>query len=1259
MPDGSVRNVTIFVSSPSDVMPERERAARVIDRLHSRFRERVKIKPVFFEDTETYYTADKSFQEQILDAGQADLVVSIFWSRLGSELPSDIFGTMPDGQPYPGGAVYELMQALKAKQLRSLPDILVYRKIADTGISVTDPAQRRLRNAQLDAFEVFWHQWFVSREGHFRAGFQTFQQADEFEKLFEDHLRAWLDEHELLGIEVIWRIEERGSPFRGLEPYEPQHVEVFFGREREVDRGRERLLAAAARGTGFLLVIGPSGAGKSSLARAGLVTRLTQPGDIEGVDIVRFALIRPGSAATPQRALADALFRPEALPILLDGDFPDAERLASALMGLENLGAPILRAIERMTTRLMAEKSYDRPIEARLVLLIDQFEELFSDTVTEPARISFVRLIAALARSGRILVVATLRSSSYGLIARDQELMSLKDAGAILDIAVPGPHALAGIVRQPAVAAGLVFDRRDEKSLDEELLAAADGNSDTLPLLGFTLQWLFEHRDGARLTFAAYDELGGLEGAIGRAAEHAFATLEQAAQAALPQLLRGLAEAPRRGGGLALRDMPLAAAPAGTPLRALADGLIAARVMLVHGEGDDAMLRLAHDAVLRGWERARDLTTKEAEFYRIREEVSAAEQRWRVQQRADLLLAPGLPLAEAQSLKATYGAELAPECVAFIDASVRKQLNRQRRGYALATVFGVIALAALGASALAWQQSKRADRNFNAAKDTINSVIFDLAEGLRDVEGMRAETARRILARADTAIGRLAAQTDNDPEVQRSQGAMYAMFSDTYLRLGDTASAAEHAHKATDIFRKLSKSNPTDKRAQHDLSVGLEREGRALEAQGNLDGALAAYRESLGIARTLAAGDPANAGWQRDVSASLNHVGYVLELRGDLDGALAADREGLDITRALSAEKPDNVERKRNVAVSLNRIGDVSKSRGDLASALAAFQEALDIVRTLSAADPGNTQWRRDMSVGLNKVGDVIVTRGDFAGALAAYREGLDVARALVARDPDNTQWRRDVAVGLDKIGGVLRLQNDFAAALVAHREELDMVQGLSAKDPGNPEWQRDVSVSLIKVGDLLKATGDLDGALAALRESLEIRRALIAKDPGNAEWQRDVSVSLNRVGAVLAAKHDLAGALTTFRQGLDIQRALAARNASDTEYSHDIATSLANIGDVLAIQSDLDGARVAYRECLDILRRLSTTDPENTQWQTEIVTALRRLAENGDDPRAHWAEALSMLTQLQSQGRLTSEQQAWIGAIEGDLAALPQVDNH
>lgn len=628
--------------------------------------------------------------------------------------------------------------------------------------------------------------------------------------------------NDIASTNALWRIAGRGSPYRGLEPYEPRHAEVFFGREREVERGRERLLAAAAGGTGFLLVVGPSGAGKSSLVRAGLVPRLTQAGDIDGVDVVRVALMRPADGATPQRALAEALLRTGALPELAGSGFPEPERLAATLMGEADVAAaPILDSLAQAGA-------------GRLLLVIDQLDELLSGA----ARVGFIRLIAELARSGRVLVVATLRSSSYDALAREPELMALKDAGAALDVAVPGADVLAGIVRRPAAAAGLAFDRRGDQSLDDVLLAAAGGNADALPLLGFTLQWLFENRDGNRLTFAAYDRLGGLEGAIGRAAERAFDGVDPQAQAALPRLLRGLAAAPRRDTGIALRDLPLSAVPDGTPARRLVDALVAARIVLIHGEGPGAMVRLAHDAALRGWERARDIAVKREDYDRIRADVMVAAQRWRDSRRGDLLLAPGLRLAEAQLLRAAYGAELAPDLVAFIDKSSRKEHWRRRRGYLLAGAFAVVAGAAIGVAIFAWREQPI------AAHERPNAI----AE--------RARAAR-------------AARGPSNAAVQREAYLSVIKVGDALAAQGGLTGALAAYRESLDIMRALAAKEPGNAVLQHNVYVSLIKVGETLLAQGDRTGALAAFRESLDIARALAAKDPGNTQWQTDAVLSL------------------------------------------------------------------------------------------------------------------------------------------------------------------------------------------------------------------------------------------------------------------------------------------------------------------------------------------------------------------------------------------------------
>ena len=93
---------------------------------------------------------------------------------------------------------------------------------------------------------------------------------------------------------------------------------------------------------------------------------------------------------------------------------------------------------------------------------------------------------------------------------------------------------------------------------------------------------------------------------------------------------------------------------------------------------------------------------------------------------------------------------------------------------------------------------------------TLDSVVFDMASGLRNVEGMRVETVRRITSSAEKAVGELASRTENDPAIRRSENAMYNVFSETYLRLGDTKLALDYAQKAVALARQLSAESPQD-----------------------------------------------------------------------------------------------------------------------------------------------------------------------------------------------------------------------------------------------------------------------------------------------------------------------------------------------------------------------------------------------------------------------------------------------------------------
>ena len=180
----------IFISSPGDVGEERELAALVIQRLQREFTGRLEINPFFWEHQPLRATA--SFQEEInavLRPSEADIVILILWSRLGTRLGPKF--THPDGSPYASGTEFEFEDAVFGYRQRGLPDVLVYRKTAKAfaDLSLSDE-EYQARREQRKLVDAFIEKWFHGEGQSFTSAFHAFDSAGEFEEKLEDHLRA-------------------------------------------------------------------------------------------------------------------------------------------------------------------------------------------------------------------------------------------------------------------------------------------------------------------------------------------------------------------------------------------------------------------------------------------------------------------------------------------------------------------------------------------------------------------------------------------------------------------------------------------------------------------------------------------------------------------------------------------------------------------------------------------------------------------------------------------------------------------------------------------------------------------------------------------------------------------------------------------------------------------------------------------------------------------------------------------------------------
>jgi hypothetical protein len=460
--------VRIFLSSPADVAHERRIAREVIGQLNAEFAGRVVLETYFWEYEP--FDFSKSFQAQIPNPADFDVVLCFLWSRLGSRLHSA--SRLPDGSPANSGTEYEVAHALAGQKRREgLPE-WINRTIPP--FPPDPPEVHDERIAQWRALKQFIERWTRdTHEGVFVGSFTDYRTLSEFEELIEIKLRKIIERRTPLPQESqtleaparpTWTT---GSPFRGLEPFEFEHAPIFFGRTGAIGAALESLRKTQVDKDdprGFLLMLGASGSGKSSLARAGLVPALVELGVIDGIALWRRAVMKPSDAGgNVFFGLAQALLNDTALPELArHGTTAEGltERFSEGTSGAvtEKIESGLALASERERARQEVEinelvhryRTEDRsadaellrarlnglvPPKACLALLIDQLDELFTGDLSPATRTAFVETIAALARSGFAVVLTTLRSDFYHRLAEYPVLLELAQGTASYHLA--------------------------------------------------------------------------------------------------------------------------------------------------------------------------------------------------------------------------------------------------------------------------------------------------------------------------------------------------------------------------------------------------------------------------------------------------------------------------------------------------------------------------------------------------------------------------------------------------------------------------------------------------------------------------------------------------------------------------------------------------------------------------------------------------------------------------------------------------------
>lgn len=439
------------------------------------------------------------------------------------------------------------------------------------------------------------------------------------------------------------RSAESDIPFRGLRAFGEQDAAVFFGRTEQARR-----LARQATAVPVLCLVGPSGVGKSSLLHAGMVPRL------RGEPRVSVAVLRPTDADTPLHALALALDQ------LTDADpapVARVDRAARLATRLADTPADALAAV-------LAATGADR-----LVLVVDQFEEVFTHPPAARRALADA-LRTALRPAARVSVLLALRDTFLGDCLRDPAMAELAAGWLPATVAELTPDQLREVIAGPLAGAGTVSA---EPGLVDRIVEDVRDAPNPLPLVQFTLTELWQRRHGGSLTHRAYDELGGVRGALAGYAEQVWNGLDpparDAAERLLVQLTRPLPES-----GLSVRRTA-ALADLDDAQLAVAQRLATTRLLVLRGAGAVPGVELAHESLVTRWERLRALTERHREF-RVWQELLRLRMTAAPGNGATRRRLTGADLRDARRWADTHGDRLTADERAFVADSLRRQRQR-------------------------------------------------------------------------------------------------------------------------------------------------------------------------------------------------------------------------------------------------------------------------------------------------------------------------------------------------------------------------------------------------------------------------------------------------------------------------------------------------------------------------------------------------------------------------------------------------------
>ena len=869
------------------------------------------------------------------------------------------------------------------------------------------------------------------------------------------------------------------NPYVGLDAFDHEHADVFFGRSRLTTRLLDAMRKQIDKERRFVFIVGPSGCGKTSLLRAGALPKL-QNGGIAGLQALSVATCNMAAAQGGDviEHLASALATWSLRDRAVFAPKPVSDLAYSLIQGADSIASTIDEAFRRHADRTLSGKPH-----AHLLLIIDHAESLVSsNNISQEERSDLSRVIGALCECPRILVVMVARSDYPTLIESMPDLAERMTGEGHIHVLTPSPAEIREIIRYPAEVAGLSFEF-DEQSLDDVLRDAAVEHLDALPLLQHTLYSLYINRTESRmLTFAAYREIGELGGAIAHRAEEVFSKLPDAAKNSLPRVLSQLIATQPENDAIFSTHLVRNSSLPDEGAQALIKAFIAARLFVGKQDEGEPAFDVTHAALLRQWPAAKTWARDNRRLLLMRDTFQRAVITWSEKSRhRDHLLATETQLLEAREVAKNFPEVITGNARIFICISEYQFRNKLRLKRIAIAMLASLTIASATLATFAFYTRNDALTRRQETLRLVDFMTIKLAKDLRPQGNLKlmGSISSEVL---EILKNRKIEEMNSDELIQHSKALI--IIGEVSLRKDENADALNafrRAHSAASIA-----SNGNDNNQEYLNEVGQANYwiGEYHYRQNQFSNALFYWKEYHSISLELVGMDDTNSDWHLEKSYAINNLGTIYTDLGDFESALKYFKESLEIKQNSIDKSDDDLQ--MELVDTLSWISRCKAYTGLLEEASVEYGDQIETIRDILHRNQQAKAWKRTLANALARSAELEAMLGNLEIANDRIEESVNILSELTKNEPENKHWLRDLAFSYMKAGDIANALSPDTRSARNYIRALEIASKIEAEKTKNIEWNRLYELIKIRISTESPKKSKSDEMISSSIETLD-----------------------------------------------------------------------------------------------------------------------------------------------------------------------------